>query len=148
MTVEIKLTFASMDEAIAYLTRDKGAPATAPAPAAETPKAPKSAKTAPPAASSPSVAPAPAPTPAAPETPPSESAELPYAPIGQRISEMVAVSNPNSAANRTGIKAFFAALAEKYGAPVKTGQDVKPADRPELVLVLDKLAADASESMS
>jgi hypothetical protein len=150
MTVEIKLTFANMDEAIAYLTRDKtaaaAAAATAPAPA-ET-KAPKPAKADKPAASPPSAAPVPAPAPAAPETPPTESAELPYAPIGQRIAEMVAVSNPNSAANRTGIKAFFATLAEKYGTLVKTGQDVKAADRPELVLVLDKLAADANESMA
>jgi hypothetical protein len=147
MTVEIKLTFASMDEAIAYLTKS-AAPATAPAPAAEAPKTPKSAKTAPPAASSPSAAPAPAPAPAAPEIPPSESTELPYAPIGQRIAEMVAVSNPNNAANRVAIKAFFATLAEKYGTPVKTGQDVKPEDRPALVKVLDDAAAAATESMS
>ena len=144
MSVELKLTFANADEALAFLSSKLVATVEANAkPAGPQDKAPgKSAKTAAPAASSPTAAPTPAP--AAPETPPAASPssapdDLPYAPIGQRISEMVAVSNANSAANRTAIKAFFATLAEKYGTPVKTGQDVKVEDRPALVDVLDGL---------
>ena len=144
MSVELKLTFANADEALAFLSSKLVATVEANAKPASPDKAPgKSAKTAMPAASSPTAAPTPAP--AAPETPAAESpapasAELPYAPIGQRISEMVAVSNVNSAANRTAIKAFFATLAEKYGTPVKTGQYVKAEDRPALIEVLDGLS--------
>jgi hypothetical protein len=153
--IEIKLTFATIAEAAQALANMGGvtvAPQPAPltsgsAPAPEATKPGKSAKTAAAASSPPTAAPAPAPAPAASETPApaSQPAELPYAPIGQRIAEMVNAGNPNSAANRTAIKAFFATLAERYGTLVKTGQDVKAEDRPALIACLDA-AADSAMS--
>ncbi len=161
--IEIKLSFGSMAAAMAFLASASGAtapPPEAPQPDAAAPKPEtakgttkgKSASTAAPAAASPSADPssaaAPATPPAASPAPAPASDEIPYAPLAQRITAAIAASNPNSAANRVELKALFARLGEAYGAPVKTGQDVKAADRGQLVAVLDKIDSAPEETMS
>ena len=155
MSVTVTLTFATLAEAVAALG-GMGTVSTQPDAATSKPKAEKPGKSAPadkPAASSPTATPTPAaaaePSPASTGPAADEAAELPYAPLAERITKAIAASNPNSPANRTALKTLFAKLAERYGAPVKTGQDVKAADRGELAAVLDAIeGAGSEEAMS
>lgn len=162
MSVQVILNFATIAEAIAALSG--GVPATAVVSAtaqAEVPKpdgrtrAARSAAAPAPAAAVASPASAPAPAAAAPATPQegammqtqgaAQAPELPYPPIGERIAAAVATTNPRNVHNRTALRALFGSLVHKDGPdkPVKTGQDVKPGDRPLLVAALDKLDAEA-----
>jgi hypothetical protein len=152
MSVTVTLTFATLAEAIAALSGGNTPAAAVVSAVSAPPAAPETAKVkpgksaqapAPPATSPPSADPKPDATPATPQT--ASPAVLDYAPIGERIALAVAATNSRSQPNRTALKALFATLTHKDGAdkPVKTGQDVKPEDRPQVVAVLDKLDAEA-----
>ncbi len=166
--IEIKLQFTTAAEGAAFLAAVAGvsfmaAPQPDPAKTQAETKAEtkakdkaagKSASTAASAAASPSAGPSSA---AEPATQPAASTaqaqaaepdEIPYAPLAQRITTAIAASNPNSAANRVELKALFAKLSEAYGTPVKTGGDVRAADRGQLVVVLDKIDSVTEETMS
>lgn len=89
---------------------------------------------------------APAPTPPtvieevkAPEPVAQEPTVLEYAPLAERITKLIGASNPERAENRQAIKDFFGECAASYGAPVKSGQDVRVEDRPLLAGLLKSL---------
>ncbi len=112
MSVEIKLTFTSLEEAILAMAKLRPSDAkveAAPAPKPEAaPTKPKPEKA---AASSPSAVPAPT---AAPAIPPAASPAPDYKPVGDAIAKKVA----------DGHKPAAVALLAEFGA--KSGKDLKP----------------------
>ena len=156
MSIEIKLTFATLEEAISFLSQGEASPisgsVTTTAPVSTLPVTPsrgqvgrpKSVKTEAPAVTPPTASAEPAPTvePAqVPASPPpvAEEAELPYAPLAVRIVAAISVANPKAADNRAALKALFAQLKTKDGAAVARGEHVQPADRPRLAALLDEI---------